>query len=196
MKLDGSLVIFIGQVTIHKIYLPLWDPSSQRHCGTCMRRAAAYVPGCRKSVGIFGRVTPCWSATAGFSEAADIARCEMGWLTGWVCFAHSKAPNYRKHIAEYTELPKHVVIADIKNYFASQHPYSSEYLCTIKVARLFSSVIKRSSISAWILSVAVSSVSSFSVSLLSSSFGNSSSRMASISLSVLSSSSCSSSSSA
>jgi len=58
-------------VAIPKLCLPGWGPSSQRHCGTCRRRVAVCLPGCMRWVGMFGRVTPCWSTGAVFSGAAD-----------------------------------------------------------------------------------------------------------------------------
>ena len=87
--------------------LPLWGPSSQRHCGVCKRRAAASVPGYMRSVGISGRVTPCWSAGAGFSWAADAAQswfCGMHWLTLWVCFVHSGAPSDKTKHTIWTQV--------------------------------------------------------------------------------------------
>ena len=69
-----AVLVFVLVILKCKLCQPLQGPSSQRHCGVCKRRAAAYLPGCMRLDSIFGRLTPCWSAEAGFSEASVAAR--------------------------------------------------------------------------------------------------------------------------
>lgn len=97
-------VLLINMSTQRRKRLPLQGPSSQRRCGAYKRRAAAYVPGCMRSVGIFGRVTPGWSAGAGSSGAVGAARygaSEMHWLSLWICFVHLGAPDDRTQSTIY-----------------------------------------------------------------------------------------------
>lgn len=136
-----------------------------------------------EQVDMFGRVTPCWSAKAGSSWAADAARCAAcgrHWLTPWVCFALSENPDPK-------EAQSRICLITRSNYKWSEST-NLWLLSTVRAKRLFSSVTNRSPISISSLSVAASSVSSFSTSSFSSSNENSCSSMASISLSTLSAS--------